>query len=69
MKFTNSFFVVVLGILVLGGLGYRGADVVSGIVGVVGSYVLGRAGQKASNVWAASKDANADTLVAIEKSQ
>ena len=34
---------------------------------ILATYVLGRAGLKASNVWAASKDSNASTLEAIDK--
>ena len=34
---------------------------------ILATYVLGRTGLKASNVWAASRDPNANTLEAIDK--
>lgn len=66
MRITNSALISILGIVALTYLGHRGAEVGTYIVGIVSSYILGRAGLKASYVYSASKDVAADTQKAIE---
>jgi hypothetical protein len=69
MKLTNSALISILGLISLTFLGYRGVDVATSIAGIVSAYVLGRAGLKGSNVWAASKDVDADTITAIKEQE
>jgi hypothetical protein len=57
--------VATLGLLVLAF--FKDVDISMTLPAIVTGYVLGRAGNKASNVWAASKDPGADTINAIEK--
>lgn len=66
MKITNSALISILGIVALIYLGHRGAEVGTYIVGIVSSYIIGRAGLKGSYIYSASKDPVCDTQKAIE---
>jgi hypothetical protein len=67
-RFTNSFLLSLAGLLALLALGLVNKVDVSGpIAALVASYVTARGAQKASHVWAASRDADADTTAIISR--
>jgi hypothetical protein len=61
VKFTNSYILCLLGLLLAAGLSFLGKQVPEAIYLIISAYVLGRAGQKASYVMSAAKDAQANT--------
>jgi hypothetical protein len=66
-KITRSFIVTALGLIILAILGVvRGLDVSSSVVTLASIYISARGATKASHVWAASNDPNADTNKAVE---
>lgn len=68
MKNKLSFlltFISVIGVFVLAW--FRNINIEIMLPSILGMYILGRTTSNVSNVWAASKDPNADTLEAINK--
>jgi hypothetical protein len=67
MKSNLSFILCLIATLGLLGLAwFKGVEIDTALIAVVTAYVLGRGATKASHVWAASKDPNADTKAAID---
>jgi hypothetical protein len=67
MKPTNSLLISVLGLAALLALGLVNKVDVSGpISALCASYIASRSMQKASGVWASSKDLSADTVAALK---
>jgi len=58
---SRSFIIAVLGLLILAAMASRGVDTSASIVALCGAYIASKASLKASHVWAASKDSQADT--------
>ena len=58
---SRSFILAVLGLIILAAMAYRGMDTSGSIVALCSAYIASKGALKASNVWAASKDPNADT--------
>lgn len=66
MKNKLSFvltFISVIGILLLAW--FKNVNIEIMLPSILATYILGRTTNSVSNVWAASKDPNADTLQAI----
>jgi hypothetical protein len=69
MKITNSFAISILAMLLALLSGYLKLGTEAVIASIAATYVLGRASQKASNVWASSKDPAADTAAVIREQE
>jgi hypothetical protein len=68
VKPTNSFILSLTGLACLTAMCVlKGVDTSTAISLLVGGYVASRSGEKASNVWAASKDKDCSTAEVIEK--
>jgi hypothetical protein len=69
MKKSNLSFVLtfisVVGCLALAW--FKNVNIETMLPSILAIYVIGKTTLKASNVWAASRDPNADTLQAIDK--
>ena len=63
MRWSNSFILSLCGLVALFVLALsKGIDTSTAILGIVASYVGARSAQKASAVYSASKDPDADTI-------
>lgn len=67
MKDLRSFVVTMLAMMMLFVLAYfKDFDIEYAFSTIVLAYVIGRSAAKASHVWAASRDPNADTKAVID---
>lgn len=66
MKLSNSFSISLISIAAVLLSGYLKLGMEAVIASVAATYVLGRGAQKASGVWAASKDINCNTAEVIK---
>jgi hypothetical protein len=66
MKFTNSYILPLVGLIMTFTLAWQGRAVPDAIYWLVGGYVGFRAGAKASYVMSASKDVEANTEKVIK---
>ena len=64
---SRSFILSLLGLIILAAMAWKGTDTSGSIVALIGIYIGSKQTLKASNVWAASKDIDADTLSAIRE--
>ena len=68
MKSSNSFILSILGLICLTSIAIlKGVDTSTAISLLVGGYVASRSSEKASHVWASSKDPACSTAEIIDK--